>query len=330
MTRLRLPLAVAAVLVSGVVGSATATASTPPACSGAATRVVSVHTVRQLHHALAFATAGTEVRLADGVYKGTFELRRSGTGTHPIVVCGTSRAVIDAVSITRGVGLRILDANHVAVRGISLRHGQKALEVDGSTGAVLDHLAIHATGMEGVVIRRQSSGVVLSNSRVWNTGLDAAEYGEAVYIGTAKNNWCDTTPCTVDRTDGTRVIGNILGPEVRAEEIDVKEGTSSGTISHNTFDGRGMIRANSWVDVKGNSWSVTYNTGRYSRRDGFDDSCAVVGWGNGNLFAKNVADVYSTGYGFRVDPHTVRVRVFTNNTVRSAASGVANIAETPA
>ncbi|HET7312404.1 MAG TPA: right-handed parallel beta-helix repeat-containing protein [Mycobacteriales bacterium] len=330
MTRLRLPLALAAVLVSGGVGAGIASAATPQACSGTATRVVSVHTVRQLHHALAGATAGTQVRLADGVYRGTFELRRSGTGTHPIVVCGTARAVIDAVSITKGVGLRILDANHVAVRGISLRHGQKALEVDGSTGTVLDHLAIHATGMEGVVIRRASSGVVLSNSRVWDTGQATAEYGEAVYIGTAKNNWCDTSPCTIDRTDGTRVVGNVLGPGVRAEEIDVKEGTSNGTISHNTFDGRGMTNANAWVDVKGNSWSVTYNTGRYSRRDGFGDNCAVVGWGNGNLFAKNIAYVYSTGYGFRVGAHTLRVRVLTNNIVWSAASGVTNITETPA
>jgi hypothetical protein len=195
---------------------------------------------------------------------------------------------------------------------------------------VIDHVAVHATGMEGVVIRRQSVGVVLSNSRVWDTGVVAPQFGEAVYVGTANNHWCDTTPCTVDRTDGTRVVDNVLGPQVRAEEVDVKEGTSNGTIAGNIFDGRGMTAAYSWVDVKGNSWRVADNTGRHSRRDGFSDNCAVVGWGNGNLFAQNRAYVYSTGYGFRIASRTLHVRVSTSNLVRSAASGAANVTETPA
>lgn len=56
-----------------------------------------------------------------------------------------------------------------------------------------------------------------------------------------------------------------------AEEIDIKEGTCCGLISGNTFDGTGMSGENfadSWIDLKGDKWTVENNTGVHSIKDG--------------------------------------------------------------
>ncbi|HMG19998.1 MAG TPA: hypothetical protein VK607_01730, partial [Kofleriaceae bacterium] len=62
-----------------------------------------------------------------------------------------------------------------------------------------------------------------------------------------------------DRCDRIRIVGNHLGPNTTAENLDIKEGTSDGIVENNWFDGTGMVvpaGADSWVDVKGNGWQL--------------------------------------------------------------------------
>jgi len=54
-----------------------------------------------------------------------------------------------------------------------------------------------------------------------------------------------------------------------AEAVDIKEGTTGGTLRKNRFAGAGMTAADSWVDVKGNGWTIAENTGNGGVVDGF-------------------------------------------------------------
>ena len=87
------------------------------------------------------------------------------------------------------------------------------------------------------------------------------------------------------------MINNRIGPNTTAESVDIKEGTSATIVTGNSFDGRGMTAADSWVDAKGNVALISRNTGSHSPRDGFQTHVIVSGWGSGNRFTANHAQV---------------------------------------
>lgn len=67
------------------------------------------------------------------------------------------------------------------------------------------------------------------------------------------------------------MINNRIGPKVAAEEIDIKEGSCCGLIKGNTFDGTGMSGENyadSWIDLKGEDYTIEDNVGNHSLLDG--------------------------------------------------------------
>ncbi|MEJ7762958.1 MAG: hypothetical protein WKF80_09220, partial [Thermomicrobiales bacterium] len=106
---------------------------------------------------------------------------------------------------------------------------------------------------------------------------------------------------------------------------DVKEGTTGGVIADNTFTGDGMNKAESWVNVKGNGYLVTGNRGTESPRDGFQTFIAAEGWGQGNRFVANHAEVSGEGFGFRIDKDTIDSTVITcDNVVIDAGAGFSN------
>ena len=111
-----------------------------------------------------------------------------------------------------------------------------------------------------------------------------------------------------------------------AESMDIKEGTSDGVIQGNTFDGAGMSGswADSWIDLKGNSWTVAGNHGTNAPEDGFQVHGALDGWGNDNIFSNNTADVRGPGYGFWLQNNVTGNVVACDNHVLAAASGFAN------
>ena len=61
-----------------------------------------------------------------------------------------------------------------------------------------------------------------------------------------------------------------------------------------------MSAADSWVDVKGNDWTIVDNVGVDSPEDGFQTHVQVPGWGERNVFTGNTATVNGPGYGFNV------------------------------
>lgn len=160
----------------------------------------------------------------------------------------------------------------------------------------------------------------MSGSTISDTGLRDYRFGEGVYVGSAKNNWCAYTNCSPDRSDGNSIVGNTI-LRTTAESVDIKEGTTGGLIEGNSFDGTGMS-ALAWVDIKGNDWTVRGNTGRVSPRDGFLTSIALTGWGIGSTFTANHADVQGPGYGYNVQLGNT---VGCDNTAVNAIKGLTNL-----
>jgi hypothetical protein len=130
------------------------------------------------------------------------------------------------------------------------------------------------------------------------------------------------------------VLNNKIGPGVAAELIDIKEGTLSGTISGNTFDGTGISgenSADSWVDAKGNGYTIDGNKGSGPKGDldGYQTHQQVSGFGCGNVFKNNVSKLTSAGYAINVTNQSkckgnLNV-VAKSNTQTGAKSGLSNI-----
>jgi len=75
-----------------------------------------------------------------------------------------------------------------------------------------------------------------------------------------------------DKSNRNKAINNHFGPNIAAEAIDIKEGTEGGLIDGNTFDGTGMSgenSADSWIDVKGDDYTISNNKGSKTLLDGF-------------------------------------------------------------
>lgn len=306
------------------------TGPTADPCAAAHDRIVDVATAAALTSALSAATPGTRIVLADGSYKGTFTLAASGTIDKPIALCGSRAAILDGGGTSGGYVLHLNKASHVVVSGLTLTNAGKGLVLDGSSDDLLIGIDVHGIGEEGVHLRAGSSRNVLRDSLVHDTGLVSPGFGEGVYIGSALSHWADFTgsSTTPDKCDQNKVLATTIGPNVGAEEIDVKEGTTGGEIRGNTFDGKGMSGANfadSWMDVKGNGYVIEGNHGQDSLNDGFQTHVVLAGWGNDNVFRANVAKVNGPGYGVRVDPKSTGTIVGCDDVVTGAALGASNV-----
>ncbi len=300
--------------------------------------LVTVTSSEELKTALSKARPGDSIVMKDGVYKGKFVISstNNGTETKPITLVGSRKAILDAGSLQTGYALH-LQANFWRLKGFSIQNALKGLITDDASYNLIDDLLVTQIGEEAIHFRKFSKHNILQNSEISHTGLKNPGYGEGIYIGTANSNWAKTTGGEPDRCDSNKVLNNKIGPYVAAECIDVKEGTTGGLISGNKFDSKGITGANSadsWIDVKGNHYLIENNIGYNAQpsvlKDGYQVNCAFLGWGNYNIFKNNVSHVNADGYGFNIrlkssKGEAVGNKVYRNNKVLEAASGIANI-----
>jgi hypothetical protein len=224
-----------------------------------------------------------------------------------------------------GYGFHLDGASWWRLVGFTVRNAQKGVMADGAEHVVIDGLTVEQIGDEAIHLRKFSTDNVVRNNTVRETGKRRDRFGEGIYIGTAESNWCEISDCKPDNSDRNMVQGNKI-TAVTAEPVDIKEGTTGGVISGNTFDGSALSgsHADSWVDVKGNDWLIEDNVGRNSIQDGFQTHEILDGWGTGNVFRGNTAEVNGPGFGFSLTPVNDN-KVSCDNKVRGAAEGFANI-----
>jgi hypothetical protein len=300
-----------------------------PACSGTAGTTVS--SADQLSQALASAAPGTTIVLAPGDYAGNFQATTSGTAARPITLCGPRGAVLDGGAVQSGYTLHLDHASWWRLEGFSVMGGQKGVVTDSSDHDLIDGLYVHGIGDEAIHLRDFSSDDTVTNSVIRATGLNSSFYGEGIYIGSAHKNWCRYSGCKPDGSDGNIITDNTI-TQTTAESIDIKEGTTGGIVSGNHFDGTGMnpSSATSWVNVKGNDWKITDNTGSQSVQDGLSDHQVYPGWGLDNVFTANVLTVNGPGFGIFVQRESLGVTVDCDNKSAGAQRGLSNLACTPA
>jgi hypothetical protein len=304
-----------------------ATPAPPPVtCTGG--EVVAVTDADSLRQALDAATPGQTIQLADGRYEGNFVASARASADAPIRLCGSRNAVLDGGDIDGDYTLHLSDAAYWQVVGFTVTGGQKGVMVDAGVGHRIEGLLVTSMGDEAIHLRSHSTGNVVAGNTIRDTGLRKPKFGEGIYIGSAESNWCQLTDCQPDRSDGNLIEGNDIAGTT-AEAVDIKEGTSSGIVRGNVFDGSAIVEADSWVDVKGNSWTIEDNIGRSSPEDGFQVHEVVDGWGRNTVFSRNTATVQAAGYGINVaGPRAMRnsTRVGCDNVTEGAASGMTNVA----
>lgn len=349
---------VVTVVATMVVGMSAAYAG-PGTAEGTAHQTdetVVVATAAQLRDALDTARPGQRILLTPGTYRGSFVAQWPGTANAPITVSGPRTAVlindgpsgsgpscpVPTAGWDSGYGLWLFGAAYWRLTGFTVAESKKGIVVDDSPHVTIQDVHVHDIEEEGVHFRRSSADSVLRDSVVTRTGLARPGFGEAVYLGSANSNWdCHGNSDGVDRSDRIQVVGNVLGPDVTAEHIDVKEGTVDGVIRGNTFDGRGLSgenSADSWVDVKGTGYLIEGNTGSFAPpgvfANGYETHNPVAGSGCGNVWHDNISDLGGVGrWAINVTSTSKCLGnlnvVYASNVVVDATGGLTNITVTP-
>lgn len=274
---------------------------------GCADSSVTVSTAAQLQSALNKAAPGQTIALRDGTYSGNFEVSKSGTVGSPISLCGSSKAILDGGNPEHGYVLHLDNVSYWRLSGFTVQNGQKGVMADNTQKSVIEGLTVSHIGDEGIHLRDNSSDNTVDGNTISDTGLRKPKFGEGIYVGSSKNNWCDISNCDADRSDRNVLSNNVIS-QTPAESIDIKEGTTGGTVTGNRLDGTGMTDADSWVDVKGNDWTITGNSGVNSPQDGFQTHELLQGWGTNNVFSKNdvsLGNDSGLGFAFRPALHNV-------------------------
>ena len=302
--------------------SATAAADPRPVPTTCAAGGRLVRDGASLRRALRTAEPGDAIRMADGVYRGEFTITRSGTRRQPISLCGSRDAVLDG----GGKALYVLHLNGAdwwRLVGFTVRDGKKGVMADRADHDLLAGLRVSGTDEEAIHVRAFSSDNRIVGNTVRDTGRRQPRFGEGIYVGSARNNWCRYTECRPDWSHRNVVVGNDIA-RTTAESIDVKEGTAGGVIAGNLLSGAGMTHADSWIQVKGNRWLVERNTGRRSPEDGIQ-TYVHEGWGRRNEFRENRLMVNGAGYGIYIDEERSENVVRCDNAVAGARKGLSNI-----
>ena len=311
---------------------APASASPPAAAPAASVPVaaVTVSTSAELAAALEAAQPGGTIELKDGGYTGKFVAAASGTAADPITLTGSRAAVLSSGSLTSGYGLHIT-GSFWHISGLSVANSAKGVVLDGSAHTVLSQIDVGGIGSEAVHFRANSTDCIIEDSDIHDTGLAKPGFGEGIYVGSAKSNWKSVmgSATTPDRSDRVLIRGNRIS-RTSAEGIDIKEGTTGGAVTGNSFAGAGLSGANSadsWVDVKGNGYIVSGNSGSTTKLDALQVHNVLDGWGRDNVFAGNTVLGGVPGYEVWIQSagkgNSVRCRS------SAAGRGQANIPCTP-
>jgi hypothetical protein len=257
--------------------------------SAMADSVINVATGKELLAALQAALPGQTIKLADGRYTGRFIITRSGSASQYIHLQGSRNAIIEGASTQEDFGFHLRNSKYWSFSGFTIHTFEKGIVLDNSDNNEITNLRIYNIGQEAIRFRTCSSNNVVSYSEISDTGVVRPEFGEGIYIGSDSEDWkpyiCGATdPETRDKSHKNRIIHNKFGPNIRAEGIDIKEGTVEGEITDNIFDATGISginSADSWVDIKGNSYKITGNiglkNGGTNLRHGFETNIQVEG-----------------------------------------------------
>ncbi|GAA3580602.1 hypothetical protein GCM10022197_43110 [Microlunatus spumicola] len=223
---------------------------------------------KELTAAVAAGTSGTVIQLAPGTYAANVVISTKATADKPMWICGPRTAVIDNGDFTKGYGIRVNGANNLVLAGMTVRNVQKGVSVQYAKNVTIADLRVEQIGDEAIHLKNQTRDSTVIGNSIDTTGLNAKNYGEGVYIGTAQGNWCLYNDCQPDTSDRNVVAFNDIRNNT-AESIEAKAGTNDGTMWKNTLDGGAITAddADSLIQVMGSGWVISGNTAPRSPED---------------------------------------------------------------
>ncbi len=217
------------------------------------------------------AKPGDEIVIAPGTYTAPdkvvidgraarFFSDKNGTSSKPITVRAKNASNPPILKGPNGrydgYVMRIL-GDHWRIKDLILEEGSKGLVFDNANNGIIENVTVRELGEEGIHLRDGSSNNLIKNCKVYNTGIKKPGIGEGLYVGSDKKQHdIYNRDCNNNTIDGC-----IVGPNVTAEGVDVKEGTKNTIIKNCTFSAKGISGENSadaFIDLKG-AYGFVYN-----------------------------------------------------------------------
>ncbi|MCX7747772.1 MAG: right-handed parallel beta-helix repeat-containing protein [Clostridia bacterium] len=255
-------------------------------------------TSTEIQNALTNAKPGDRIIVRPGTYTGKwinsafFYSGNDGTPTGHITIESedpANPAILQGLSTASGYVLYIT-GDYWEIKNIKITTGQKGIMLDNSNYSVIDGCEVFNVGHEGIHLRDGSSNNRVENCKVYDTGKLSQGFGEGIYVGSDNGKWATFNKAC----DNNIIKGCILGPNVSAEHVDIKEGTVGTVIENCTMDGTGISGQNyadSFIDAKGNNAVIRFNICYRKSNDIIVDAFQVHqqldGWGVSNNFTGN-------------------------------------------
>ncbi|MEF2977449.1 right-handed parallel beta-helix repeat-containing protein [Subtercola sp. YIM 133946] len=289
-----------------------------------------VSTSSALQRALGAAKPGTVIRIQPGTYNHVFTVKTAGTADKPIWICGSARVIINGGALTSGYGIHIDSSSYVVLTGMTVENALKGIVVDNSQHITVSDVTVHDIGQEGIHLRTNTTDSVVAGSSVSKTGLHTPIYGEGVYVGSYYGNWCVYTDCQPDQSDRNLIADNTIFA-TKAEAVDVKEGSTNGSIVWNTVNADDSTSTDRWIVIRSNGWFVADNAGSSDR----GGSGIVVyspppsGYGKDNVITRNAADFSGKPGSYAVEVRNGNNTVSCDNTSDGQLEATTNVQCSP-
>lgn len=279
----------------------------------------------QLNSAVNNASAGTVIRMKAGTYSAPYstEVRAKGTASAPVWICGPRTAVLTGAGVGTNGGFRVDQSSYLRIAGMTVKSSQKGISVMNSHHVAVSDTLVERIGEEAVHLKNNTSDSVVIGNTIRYTGLLTPTYGEGVYIGSSKLNWCKYNGCKTDASDRNAIVSNTIS-NTSSEPIDLKEGAVNGTVWGNTINGYGMKSGNTLISVQSDGWIVAKNTGSNAKVDGIQVWQVYDVWGKNNTVYANKFTSGVPGYGVRLAYNPLGNVVGCDTTVPSGSDGISN------
>ena len=230
------------------------------------------NTVKCILNAMRTAQPGDEIVIEPGTYvalekdntnggSSLFFSEQDGTVNAPIII--RAKDPLNPPILKGSEGrydgyiMRIL-GDYWQIKNLILEDGSKGLVLDNANNVIIENITVRDIGEEGIHLRDGSSNNLVTGCNIFNTGVKKPGFGEGLYIGSDRSQHV----ATYNPDCNNNIIENcIIGPNVTAEAVDVKEGTLNTIIRNCVFSAKGISGENSadaFIDLKG-AYTFVYN-----------------------------------------------------------------------
>ena len=102
---------------------------------------------------------------------------------------------------------------------MTVRNSQKGISVMNSHHVAVADTLVEHIGQEAIHLKNNTSDSVVVGNTVRDTGLQTKTYGEGVYVGTAKGNWCKYNGCKPDASNRNAIVSNTISKTSSTGEV---------------------------------------------------------------------------------------------------------------